>query len=281
MSRSYRNGEVPSSRLISFHSGWNSTDGAWTHSLPPATYRKHLALVALAKRNTGRDLEIGVGWCAYRPIAAQRMLKKRFGIMAATPGTSSHGGFWEGAEVMAIDYSNWSHVYNGDRAKWFRDVRAVGFAPDQISPRRGYPDEPWHVIDRDPWASVPSGGANESEEDDMTPEEHAMLESVRDAIFFGGKSMKDGGRSISASLADLVVKVGPIKRDGKQVSLRQEIADTKTMVIQLQATQAGLEGALTALANAKGLDASAILKAAQSGVENALRKVTFTADIDG
>jgi len=158
MARRYRNGEVPVSWLIEFDSGYNSVDGAWVHSLPPSTYRKHLALVALAKRNTGRDLRIGVGWCAYRPIGPQRMLKKRFGIMAATPGTSSHGGFWENEEVMAIDYGNWSHVYAGNRAAWFRDVRAVGLVPDMISPRRGYPDEPWHVIDRDPWAAVPSGG---------------------------------------------------------------------------------------------------------------------------
>lgn len=160
MVRSYRNGEVPSEWLIQFASGYNSVDGAWVHSLPPSTYRKHLALVALAKRNTGRDLNIGVGWCAYRPLGPQKMLKKRFGVMAADPGTSSHGLFWEGAQVAAIDYSNWSHVYNGDRAAWFRDVRAVGLVPDMISPRRGYPDEPWHVIDRDPWAAVVSGGGS-------------------------------------------------------------------------------------------------------------------------
>lgn len=158
MARSYRNGEVPSEWLVEFASGWNSADGAWVHSLPPSTYRKHLALVALAKLNRGRDLKIGVGWCAYRPLAPQIMLKKRFGIMAATPGTSSHGGFWENRQVMAIDYSNWADVYDGDRAAWFRDVRAVGLEPDLISPRRGYPDEPWHVVDLDPWAAVPSGG---------------------------------------------------------------------------------------------------------------------------
>lgn len=174
MGGGYRNGEVPESWLIRFHSGYNAVDGYWYHSLPPSTYRKHLALVKLAKRNTGHDLRIGDGWCAYRPIEPQRMLKKRLGIMAATPGTSSHGLFWEGAQVAAIDYSNWSQVYAGDRAAWFRDVRAVGLVPDMISPRRGYPDEPWHVIDTDPWAPVPAGEVealpSESEEDDMKPD---------------------------------------------------------------------------------------------------------------
>ena len=154
MGGGYRNGEVPDSWLIKFDSGYNAADGNWVHSLPPSTYQKHLALVALAKQNTGRDLRIGVGWCAYRPLAPQIMLKKRMGIMAATPGTSSHGGFWEGRQVMAVDYSNWSYVYGGDRAAWFRDVRAVGLEPDLISLRRGYPDEPWHVVDMDPWAEV-------------------------------------------------------------------------------------------------------------------------------
>lgn len=174
MGGGYRNGEVPESWLIEFDSGWNAEDGAWVHSLPPATYRKHLALVALAKKNTGRDLKIGVGWCAYRPVAAQIMLKKRYGIMAAEPRTSSHGGFWERRQVMAIDYSNWSYVYNGDRAAWFRDVRAVGLVPDMISPRRGYPDEPWHAIDTDPWAPVPAG---EEEVPELVSEEDEMKET--------------------------------------------------------------------------------------------------------
>jgi len=276
MGGGYRNGEVPDSWLITFASGWNSADGAWTHSLPPSTYRKHLALVALAKRNTGRALQIGVGWCAYRPLAPQIMLKKRYGIMAATPGTSSHGGFWENQQVMAIDYSNWSYVYNGDRDAWYRDCRACGFVPDQISPRRGYPDEPWHVIDYDPWAAVPAGWTPGNEEDDMP----TMEEFLNTAAYTGGPTISQFFKNVDQGGVATQVWARTVDRgtDGKIPAL-QELADTKTILMQMRASQAGLESALTALANAKGLDPAAILKAAQTGVENALRNVTFSADI--
>lgn len=156
----YRNGRVPDHLLVTFASGWLPAEGTWKHQLPPATYRKHLALVALAKRNTGRTLKISEGWGAYRPYAIQVYAKKVHGIWAATPGTSSHGMFWEGRQCAAIDYGNWGHVYAWNRDAFYRDVRAVGLVPGLISPGRGYPDEPWHVVDRDPWAAVPSGGVS-------------------------------------------------------------------------------------------------------------------------
>lgn len=175
----YRNGEVPDSLLVTFASGWLPEEGQWKHQLPPSTYRKHLALVALAKRNTGRVLKPTAGWSCYRPRPVQVYAKKIHGIFAATPGTSSHGLFWEGRQCAAIDYGNWGEVYGGDRAAFYRDVRAVGLEPGLIEPRRGYPDEPWHVVDLDPWAPAPAGlpveptapvsPDDESEEDEMKP----------------------------------------------------------------------------------------------------------------
>lgn len=159
MAFTYRNGRVPSSRLVTFATGWLPGEGTWKHQLPPATYRKHLALVALAKKHTGRTLKVSEGWGAYRPYETQVYAKSVHGIWAATPGTSSHGMFWEGRQCAAIDYGNWGAVYNWDRAAFFRDVRAVGMEPGLISKARGYPDEPWHVVDLDPWAAVPAGGA--------------------------------------------------------------------------------------------------------------------------
>lgn len=280
----YSNGYIPGSLLVTFNVGYSTGEGLWKHQLSPGTYSKHLALVKLARKNTGRTLALSAGWSGYRPYSAQVYAQQRYGRGAATPGTSSHGGFWERRQTLAIDYGNWAYVYGGDRAAFYRDVRAVGLVPGLISVPRGYPDEPWHVVDLDPWAAVPagSGSAFVPEEDDMTPEQAKQLNSLFDAMFNGGNSMKDGKRSISQSLAEIHEKVGPIYRTGgSETSLRQEIANINGKVTKLQATQSGLEAALTALANAKGLDASAILKAAQQGVENALRKVTFTADVDG
>lgn len=174
----FKNGRVPQDKLITFASGWLPNEGTWYHQLPPGTFAKHLSLVALAKRNTGRTLKPSEGWSCYRPLNIQEYAKKVHGIWAATPGTSSHGMFWERIECSAIDYGNWSYVYNGDRAAFYRDVRAVGLEPGLISPQRGYPDEPWHVVDKKPWAAgaATAGGAvpfaqpkisipNEEEED--------------------------------------------------------------------------------------------------------------------
>ena len=273
----YRNGEVPAGLLVTFASGWLPNEGTWKHQLPPATYRKHLALVALAKLNAGRTLKVSEGWGAYRPRHIQEYAKKIHGIYAATPGTSSHGMFWEGRQCAAIDYGNWSYVYGGNRAAFYRDVRAVGMVPGLISPARGYPDEPWHVVDLDPWAAVPAGSGSSfvPEEDDMfTDDDRKKIGAVYDAVFSGGNSMKDNKRSISASLADIVEKVGPDYRGGKAISLRQEIADTKTKVY-------ALEAAVRALATTKGADPTAILKAVEDGVRTAMSGVTFSANVDG
>lgn len=156
MAFTYKNGRVPADLLVTFASGWLPGEGTWYHQLPPATYAKHLALVALAKRNTGRTLKISEGWGAYRPYNVQVYAKSIHGIYAASPGTSSHGMYWEGQQCAAIDYGNWSYVYNGNREAFYRDVRAVGMEPGLISVPRGYPDEPWHVVDKNPWAA---GGA--------------------------------------------------------------------------------------------------------------------------
>lgn len=153
----YRNGYVPSDLLITFNVGVSTGEGLWKHQLSPATYAKHIALVALARVNTGRTLTISAGWGAYRPYAAQVYARSVHGNGAAVPGTSSHGGFWERQQTLAIDYGNWSYVYGGSRDAFYRDVRAVGLEPGLISPQRGYPDEPWHVVDKSPWQAVGSG----------------------------------------------------------------------------------------------------------------------------
>lgn len=161
----YPNGQIPDSALHRFNAGrtvhWKNGRQIiedWYWALTPGTYRKHLALVALAKRNTGRNLQLSSGFSCYRPLYGQVIARTLHGNGAATVGTSSHGGVWEGRDTLAMDYHNWASVYDGNRARWFADVRAVGLTPDMISPRRGYPDEPWHVIDFEPWRAVPAGG---------------------------------------------------------------------------------------------------------------------------
>lgn len=167
---SYANGYIPDSLLITFNVGYSAGEGQWKHQLSPATYAKHLALLALARKNTGRTLAISAGWGAYRPYAAQVYARKVHGNGAASPGTSSHGGFWERQQTLAIDYGNWSYVYNGSRDAFYRDARAVGFEPGLISPQRGYPDEPWHVVDKNPWAAAAAAGTPTGAVTSPTPE---------------------------------------------------------------------------------------------------------------
>lgn len=155
----WKNGYIPAADLFVFHRGTNSTDGDWYWALTPGTYARHLDLVERARKRTGKALTPSVGFSTYRPYASQEVARRMFGNGAAIPGTSSHGGFWEGRETLAIDYGNWSYVYSGDRATFFADVRAAGLTPNMISPGRGYPDEPWHVIDMNPRSAPAAAGS--------------------------------------------------------------------------------------------------------------------------
>lgn len=156
----YANGQIPESELIIFNRGqtihWVNGQKVvedWYQGLTPGTYQKHLALV---KRSGGR-LQLSAGFSCYRPLYGQRIARLLYGNGAAVVGTSSHGGYWEGRDTMAMDYGNWSAVF-GTRQAFYDACRAVGLTPGMISTSRGYPDEPWHVIDFEPWRAVPAGG---------------------------------------------------------------------------------------------------------------------------
>lgn len=154
----WKNGQIPDSDLVVFKRGRNSTDGDWYWALSPATLARHNALVRRAQRRTGRTLAPSDGYSTYRPIPAQETARRLYGNGAAVVGTSSHGGWWEQRETLAIDYGNWAYVYanHGGQAAFYEDCRAVGLTPGMISRARGYPEEPWHVIDLNPRSAVPA-----------------------------------------------------------------------------------------------------------------------------
>jgi hypothetical protein len=125
---------------------------------------------------------------------------------------------------------------------------------------------------------------------DKGPSVSAMLlkvNAVHAAIFEGGGSMEDGGRSISASLAGLVkvadqyvAEFAPVQRadaDGTPYSLavRQDNANTNTMVLSLLAQVASLSAAVSSLATGEGADPAAIQAAAKAGAEEALAGLTL------
>jgi hypothetical protein len=156
MGGGYSNGYIPPGDLVVFNTGVNRVDGAWYWGLPPATYARHTELLRLIRKHKGRDLQISDGWGAYRPYHAQVKAREIYGNGAAWPGTSSHGGYWEDRQTMAMDYSNWGEVFDWNRGEFYEFCRAVGLTPGLISEERGYPDEPWHVVDLNPWSAVPS-----------------------------------------------------------------------------------------------------------------------------
>jgi hypothetical protein len=161
----YPNGQIPEHELHIFNrgrtvhqlKGGGTLVEDWYQGLTPGTYAKHVALVARALKNTGKRLQLSAGFSCYRPLYGQTIARTLYGNGAATVGTSSHGGYWERQDTLAMDYGNWSYVYNGDRGRFYADCRAVGLTPGMISRERGYPDEPWHVIDLEPWRAVTAG----------------------------------------------------------------------------------------------------------------------------
>lgn len=151
----YPNGEWPESALITLARGVDG-DGEWKHQLTPGTLAKWNKLRALAHKRTGRWLALSTGYSGYRPLEAQRRYWRIYGYGAAYPRTSSHGGVWEGRDTLALDVGNWAWVYDrfaNPRAEFYADVRAAGMEPGLIHPSRGnnYPDEPWHIIDFEPF----------------------------------------------------------------------------------------------------------------------------------
>lgn len=267
----YSNGYVPEHLLIIFKRGWNKIDGNWYWGLPPATYAKHLALVARARtRNPSITLTPTDGFSCYRPYWAQVIAKQVHGIYAADPGSSSHGGFWERRQTLAIDYHNWSAVYGGSRAEFYADVRAVGLTPGMISRERGYPDEPWHVIDLDPWGAVPAFDGVftpfQPEEDDMFDDQaRARLDAVYAAIF--------GPQAVGASRLYW-------PQDGAVESAAYGMLPvgnhTQALVGSLKGQVAALTTALEQVKAGGGVDLAAIRAEAEAAIREALGGLTVT-----
>lgn len=153
----YPNGQIPFDVLV--HLGGE-------HYLTPATAVKWRALQQDVWENEGVWLQISSGANGYRWLEKQEEAYEDSAPgNAAYPGTSSHGGEYNGRDSMAIDVGNWGLL---GRDLFYYYARKHGFQPNYFD------WEPWHIIDWDPWAAVPASGGSakpipeeESEEDDM------------------------------------------------------------------------------------------------------------------
>lgn len=117
-------------------------------------------------------------------------------------------------------------------------------------------------VDRDESEQTFAQIANQ--ENDMTPEEHNMLQAVHDAIFKGGDSMPDAGRSIGQSLQGLTNRVSgigdlveqPVERAEGTITQAADNVVTGTLVRHLASTGVPVDVNAVAAAVAAQLPAS-------------------------
>jgi len=252
---SYSNGNVPAGLLITFASGYDDL-GYWEHQWPAHTLALGNALIARAAARRAAAglppyaLRLQTGWTAYRPLEWQKKYRAILGNGAATPGTSSHGGTFEGSQTMAGDWA-WQSVYRdcGGRDAFFADCRSVGLLPGMIMASRGYPDEDWHVIDPNPWAAVPAGFiATEFLEDDMfTDQDRANITSILTAL--GAGDLKPGGWSDTImgntrdALAGIARVEGRVQNIDQQVTGADGVFSDVNVVQRLMDLKAQVAGA--------------------------------------
>jgi hypothetical protein len=114
-------------------------------------------------------------------------------------------------------------------------------------------------------------------ENDMTDEQANQLANIYNAIFKGGPSMADQGKSVQQSLADINGTVSRnVQRAGADVTQIQDNADTNTMVRALLAQVAAQDAAIKAIVAGTGADPAAIQAAAKAGAADALASLNFT-----
>ncbi|MBS0231734.1 MAG: peptidoglycan-binding protein [Proteobacteria bacterium] len=151
----YPNGEIPESLLVRRGPTIEGGDAL----LMPGTAVKFDRLTELGQARHGWTPRISGPDDAYRRLSVQVDYKNRYGPDAATPGTSSHGGWFQGRESGALDIGNYEEI---GKAAFYALAREAGFVVDFFA------WEPWHIIDYSPW-DVPTSDTplTLSEEDTM------------------------------------------------------------------------------------------------------------------
>lgn len=176
----YANGRVPKDLLEYF-------EGRWFF---PGTLRRWRAFRDEVKAETGETLELT---SAYRDYDEQVKARQEYGIMAAVPGTSSHGGIWTGSttgrgglpswvsglETGALDVGDY---YNIPWATFDRLATKHGFIADIVVPK-----ELWHIVDLDPW------GHNLPEEEELSAKAEAQIADLWEHWRGGEKGKQTDG----------------------------------------------------------------------------------------
>jgi hypothetical protein len=181
----YENGLIPKGVLTTIASGYDAY-GYWEHQGSAHIIYIWRATQAYALKKWGIKPLIRSGWNIYRPFAVQKAARDRACAAgncnaAAYEGYSSHGGTWysrqytnsQWADALAIDVNpnglSWAQVWEA--------ARANGFLCGAITPAIAGIDEPWHIIDLNPWGAIPGGGGDEPFPEKETQETMFILKS--------------------------------------------------------------------------------------------------------
>ena len=157
----YENGNLPAGILESIGSGTDE-NGYWEWQLTRATIARFRFAQRYALDHFGREIGIRTGWNGYRPLFSQQTARRNACASgncngAASPGSSSHGGNWQGRDCLAIDVDpnglTWAQVWEACRAAGFE----VGLITSAMSGIAG--GEPWHVIDFNAFGPAPAFGS--------------------------------------------------------------------------------------------------------------------------
>jgi len=221
----------------------------------------------------------GRGSGAYRDFFTQGDMRTRpwlYGLSSystvniASAGYSTHG-FGNAVDIGSFPPARNLNAYGSTgaaRRKWvLANAGRFGFT------RTFGENDPNHFGHN---GSTTAGYTTIPLENDMTDEQAHQLANIYNAIFSGGPSMSDQGKSIEQSLADINGTVSRnVQRAGADVTQIQDNADTNTMVRALLAQVAAQDAALKALASGSGADPTVIQAAAKAGASEALGSLNF------
>ncbi len=168
----YKNGGIPAHLLI--HMGGE-------HWATAGTKAKIDALIADIWKTEGVRVWVTSGPNIYRDLANQKFTKRYFisigkGWQAAYPGTSSHGGEFEGKDALAVDFSGYGTLGIG---KWYAYLRKHGFEAGYFNGKNGRPYEPWHAIDWEPYRKVAAPTSTPSEPAVVPEEDEDDMSTIR------------------------------------------------------------------------------------------------------
>lgn len=219
----YSNGQIPLSAM---------TPIPWK----PSEYLKPSATAALINLNRkyrerfGSDILITDG---YRTYAQQVALYQQKPHLAAVPGTSNHG--WG----LALDLGGGINSFGTAQHNWMRtSAPAFGWANPPWAQAGGSKPEPWHWEFQD--GNYNNGGFLMALTDAQQQQIYDALLGPNGTAHMQG--MMPFGQNVPTSIAEsrsalqtLLDRTAPVQRVPSPVELRQEIADTKTMLLEIKA----------------------------------------------